>query len=220
MSDRVPGLGAVVLCGGESKRMGRPKAWLPFGGEALLQRVVRRVAEVAAPIVVVAAPGQDLPELPAGARVVVDRVAGRGPLQGIATGLEALGGAAEAAFASSTDVPFLQPAMIRRLAALHRGHDVAVPSVGGRHHPLCAIYAAGVLPEIEALLAADRLRPFFLFERVRTVVADEGMLLADPALRAADGELRSLRNVNTPEEYEAALREEGLAGGADGSGPT
>ena len=54
---RVPGLGAVVLCGGRSSRMGRPKAWLPFGDEVLLQRVVRRIAEAAWPIAVVAAPG-------------------------------------------------------------------------------------------------------------------------------------------------------------------
>ena len=50
--------GAVVLCGGESRRMGRPKAWLPFGPERLLQRVVRLVGTVAHPVVVVAAPSQ------------------------------------------------------------------------------------------------------------------------------------------------------------------
>ena len=43
--------GAVVLCGGESRRMGRPKAWLPFGDERMLQRVVRLVDMVARPIV-------------------------------------------------------------------------------------------------------------------------------------------------------------------------
>ena len=66
-------LGAVVLCGGESRRMGRPKAWLPFGPELMLQRVVRLVGTVARPIVVVAAPGQDLPELPAGVSIVTRR---------------------------------------------------------------------------------------------------------------------------------------------------
>ena len=71
---------AVILCGGESRRMGRPKAWLPFGEELMLQRVVRLAGLVAWPIVVVAAPGQRLPELSADIVVVRDLVAGRGPL--------------------------------------------------------------------------------------------------------------------------------------------
>ena len=47
--------GGIVLCGGESRRMGRDKASLPFGPETLLQRVVRQLASQVFPIVVVAA---------------------------------------------------------------------------------------------------------------------------------------------------------------------
>ncbi|HUR55514.1 MAG TPA: NTP transferase domain-containing protein, partial [Gemmataceae bacterium] len=60
----------IVLCGGRSSRMGRAKAWLPFGGETMLQRVVRVVGEVVSPVVVVAAAGQDVPPLPVGVRIV------------------------------------------------------------------------------------------------------------------------------------------------------
>ena len=56
--------GALILCGGESRRMGEPKAWLPFGRERMLQRVARLVAVAAEPIVVVAGPNQQLPPLP------------------------------------------------------------------------------------------------------------------------------------------------------------
>src|SRR5262245_54263717 len=72
----------IVLCGGQSKRMGRPKAWLPFAGELMLPRVVRLLGEVVAPIVVVAAPDQAVPPLPAHVAVVRDEAKGRGPLQG------------------------------------------------------------------------------------------------------------------------------------------
>lgn len=202
----IPGLGAVVLCGGQSSRMGSPKAWLDFEGEPLLVRVVRRMAEVASPIVAVAAPGQEIPELPGGVLVVRDAVSGRGPLQGIAAGLDALAGRADAVFVSSTDVPFLHPALVRRLHALRSdGFDIAVPRAGGHYHPLSAIYGFEARPEIAALLAADRLRPFFLFERMRTIFADEALLLEGDELRAADPGLLSLENVNTPEEYAAAL---------------
>lgn len=205
----IPGLGGVILCGGQSSRMGSPKASLDFGGEPLLLRVVRRVAEAASPVVVVAAPGQEVPPLPPGVAVARDAVGGRGPLQGIAAGLAALSGRAEAAFVSSTDVPFLHPALIRRLAAL-RGdaYDIAVPRAQGHFHPLLAVYGLNAAAEVAALLAEDRLRPFFLFDRMRTLVADEALLLSDPDLAAADPDLRSLRNVNKPEEYAAALAEE------------
>ena len=70
--DRPMSLGAVILCGGQSRRMGQPKAWLPVRPERMLQRVVRLVSTVAGPIVVVAAPGQELPSLPAAVLVARD----------------------------------------------------------------------------------------------------------------------------------------------------
>src|SRR5262245_60341239 len=100
----------VVLCGGQSSRMGRPKAWLPFGGELMLPRVVRLLGEAVRPVVVVAAPGQDVPPLPPEIAVVRDEERGRGPLQGLAAGLDALTGQADAVYLSSCDVPFLRPA--------------------------------------------------------------------------------------------------------------
>jgi molybdenum cofactor guanylyltransferase len=219
----VPHLGGIVLCGGRSSRMGSPKAWLDFGGEPLLARVVRTVRRACAPVVVVAAPGQDVPPLPPDIAVARDPVEGRGPLQGIAAGLQALlespaGSEVDAAFVSTTDAPFLEPALIARLAALRGGdHDIAVPNMGDYFHPLTAIYACTCLPHIKALLAADRLRPFFLFERVRTVLCDAAMLLADPDLATADPALRSLENINTPDDYARALQ---LLGARVGPGST
>src|SRR5262249_16602772 len=133
-------VGGVVLCGGQSSRMGRPKAWLPFGDELMLPRVVRLLAEVVSPIVVVAAPGQDIPSLPAEIAIVRDAKGGRGPLQGLAAGLEALCGRADAAYVSSCDVPFLRPDFIRRLIELLGEWLICVPEVGGYRHPLAAVY--------------------------------------------------------------------------------
>ncbi len=208
----IPGLGAVVLCGGKSTRMGRPKAWLPFGGEPLLVRVVSRIAEAASPIVVVAAPDQELPALPAGVRIVRDAVSGRGPLQGILAGLSALEGLAEAAYVSSTDAPFVHPELVRRLEVLRTegDHDIAVPRAQGHHHPLAAVYRTSVRAVVSGLLDADLRRPFFVFERARTRFVEEPDLLAGEALRAADPHLWSLRNINAPEDYEGALRDAGV----------
>ncbi len=194
--------GALILCGGQSRRMGRPKAWLPFGREVLLQRVVRLLGGAVGPMVVVAGPGQDLPELPAGVTVVRDPVAHRGPLQGIATGLGALPEGVEFAYATATDAPFLRPAWVTRLAELAGDHDLVIPEVDGYLHPLAALYRrATVAPAAGALLAADRLRPVFLLEALR------GRVVTPDDLRAADPDLSTLRNLNTPEDYEAALRD-------------
>jgi molybdopterin-guanine dinucleotide biosynthesis protein A len=181
--------------------MGRPKAWLPFAGEIMLPRIVRLVSEVVAPVVVVAAPEQDVPPLPAEVEVVRDPERGRGPLAGLAAGLAALGGKAEVAYLSSCDVPFLRPGFVRRMIELLGEHQICVPDVGGHRHPLAAVYRLEVAPVVERLLAEDRLRPAFLFGEVATrfVTAEE---LAD-----VDEALASLRNLNSPEEYEAALRE-------------
>jgi molybdopterin-guanine dinucleotide biosynthesis protein A len=136
--------------------------------------------------------------------IVRDDVAGRGPLQGLAAGLAALPESVELAYASATDVPFLEPAWIGRLRDLIGACDLAIPFVEGYHHPLAALYRrAAVLPAIEALLVADRLRPIYLMEQVRCRV-----LTADE-LRSVDAELKTLRNLNSPEDYQRAVQEAG-----------
>jgi molybdopterin-guanine dinucleotide biosynthesis protein A len=193
----------IVLCGGQSKRMGRPKSWLPFAGESMLARVARLLGEAVRPIVVVAAPDQEVPPLPATIRIVRDEAKGRGPLQGLAAGLAALEGLADAAYLSSCDVPFLRPAFVRRLIDLLGEHAVCVPHVGDYHHPLAAVYRIEVKQTVAQLLAQNRLRPFFLFEAVPTRIV-EAAELAD-----VDPTFATLRNLNTPENYEAALKEAG-----------
>jgi molybdopterin-guanine dinucleotide biosynthesis protein A len=187
--------------------MGRPKAWLPFGRERMLERVVRLIQTVAQPVVVVAASGQELPELAREVAIVRDPVAGRGPLQGLAAGLAALPDSVELVYATATDVPFLEPRWITRLVELLGGYDLAIPYVGDYYHPLAAVYRrAVVLPAIQALLQADRLRPVFLVEAVKTRVVRE------PELKDVDPGLQTLRNLNFPEDYQKALVDAGLGG--------
>jgi molybdopterin-guanine dinucleotide biosynthesis protein A len=192
--------GGIVLCGGKSTRMGFPKALLPFGDETMLQRVVRLLGTVVSPVVVVAAPGQQVPALPAGVSVVRDEREGRGPLEALRVGLNALPVDVDAAYVTSCDVPLLVPAFAQRMIELAADHDIAVIEIDGFTHPLSAVYRRSTLPQVEALLAEDRLRPAFLFDRVKTRrVRAEEMAAVDPLLL-------TLRNLNTREDYEQALR--------------
>src|SRR3954447_17054083 len=131
-----------VLAGGRSSRMGTPKATLEWHGSTLLRRIVGIVGRaVDGPVVVVRAPDQALPDLPQGVEVVEDAREGRGPLQGLAAGLEALRDRAPVAYASSTDVPLLHPRFVQRvLSAMDDDVDVVLPHVGGFPHPLAAAY--------------------------------------------------------------------------------
>jgi molybdopterin-guanine dinucleotide biosynthesis protein A len=199
-------VGGIVLCGGKSSRMGLAKAWLPIAGEPMLARIVRLLSEVprlSGPLVVVAAPSQDLPKLPSHVTVERDEVEDRGPLQGLAAGLDALSGQADAAFVSSCDVPFLQPAFVDRMIELLGDDCVCVPRIDGRIHPLAGVYRVSVLYTVRTMLDANRLRTTELFDSLPArFVGAEDLVGVDPSLA-------SLRNLNTPEEFELARRDLG-----------
>ena len=189
-------VGGIVLCGGRSTRMGSPKAWLPVGDEVLLQRTVRVVGAVGSPVVVVAAVGQTVPTLPAGVLVVRDEVEGNGPLAGLAAGLAALDGQADAAYLSACDVPLLSEAFVRRMVELSDG-AACVPEVDGRVHPLAGVYAVSLLPVVRDRLAAGALRMTDFLAAVDTRYVGPADLM---------NHVDSLQNVNTPGDY-ARIRE-------------
>jgi molybdopterin-guanine dinucleotide biosynthesis protein A len=198
----------VVLAGGRSSRMGTAKAALEWHGSTLLRRTVGIVARATSgPVVVVRATGQELPELPEGTVVADDPREGKGPVQGIAAGLAALSGRAEVAFVSSTDMPFLHPAFIRRVlgvAAQSTDTDVVLPVARGYKQPLAAAYRVSLAETAERLAIQDRLRPAFLFGECRVETLDDAALKRDPMLAALDPDLDSVLNVNTPADYAAA----------------
>jgi molybdopterin-guanine dinucleotide biosynthesis protein A len=197
--------GGIVLAGGRSTRMGTAKALLPFGPETMLQRVVRILGGLVTPVVVVAAAGQELPELPQEVIVTRDEREGRGPLEGLRAGLKALPEPVDAAYVTSCDVPLIVPGFVRQMLDLAKGYDVAVMEIDGFTHPLSAVYRKTTLPHVEELLAHDRLRPVFLFEAVKTRrVQHDEMIAADP-------DLKTLRNLNTREDYLQALADAGLS---------
>ena len=129
------------------------------------------------------APGQELPDLPDGVRVVEDAREGQGPLQGLLAGLEAVD--AELAFAASTDMPFLHPRFVAAVCAAARDADAAVPHLGGFRQPLAAAYRTALTPLVGELVAQGRMKPAFLFERCDTRWLDD---LPHP---------ESVRNLNT-----------------------
>jgi len=184
--------------------MGQPKAWLPFGPEPMLVRVVRILSEVVAPVLVVAARDQDLPTLPAGVEIARDEHDSLGPLAGLAAGLAALRGRAEAAYATSCDAPLLRPEFVRRMIAALGDYDLVIPRDAAHRHPLAGVYRASLESTIRELTSQNRRRLVDLPEHCRAREIDVA------ELRAVDPELLSLRNANTPADYAAALEAAGF----------
>jgi molybdopterin-guanine dinucleotide biosynthesis protein A len=204
--------GAVVLCGGQSRRMEHDKAWLPFGSEFMLQRVVRLVGHCVPVhnIVVVAGMDQELPPLPATTRVVRDMARARGPLPALLAGLLDLPELVEAAFATGCDAPLLRPTVIDwmfwRLAMAPPVDsldyfEAIVPADGSQLHPLCAAYR----PACRIGLAGAAMAGVTSLHGV----VDKGLIKARRVtleeLRRVDRDLDSLANCNTPEEYQAVI---------------
>ena len=187
---------AIVLAGGKSSRMGRPKALLPFGGKPLILHIVRALNRLFAETVVVAAPGQDMPSL--AATLVRDEMAYQGPVAGITYGLQAAG--KKLCFVTSCDVAFLNAPLISHLMSRIPNYHVVVPYWQERLQPLHAAYRRSVLPLLEAQLERGELRPIYLFDRVPTCK------IGEDEIRRFDPEGLSFFNMNTPDDYACALR--------------
>lgn len=203
-----PVTSAIVLAGGRSSRMGRHKALLVFDNEPLIVHIVTALRSLCEDVVVVGSRDQELPPLPA--TVIRDRVAYQGPVGGICYGLAAIRG--EVAVVVACDSAFLSLPLLSHLLDRIQDHDVVVPHWDGRWQPLHAVYRKTVLPILEQQLARGESRPVQLFDKVRTCRIDED------EVRRFDPDGASFFNMNTPEDYAAALaRWRDRRAGADAS---
>jgi molybdopterin-guanine dinucleotide biosynthesis protein A len=185
---------ALILAGGDSRRMGQDKAVLVLDGKTLLDRVTATMRQVFPKVIV------SVRQLRSGVEVpqVCDEPAASGPLAGLIAGL------AQAdtpwVFAVACDMPFVTRDVVTHLAALRKGFQAVVPVVGGHLQPLAAFYAASALQTMRASLAAgDRsLRGTLGKLDVRYVNEAE--------LREFDPQLRSFFDLDTPQDFQAAQK--------------
>ncbi len=181
----------IVLSGGENRRMGRDKAFLKIAGTPLIEHVLVSLRSITDHVVIVT----NSPHLYASydAFVVRDASDKRGPLTGIYTGL--LHSRDEYNFVVACDMPFLNPRLLSYMSGLSEGYDVVLPRVGGFVEPLHAIYSRRLLPVIENHLQRDARQIRMLFEGLRIRYVSEA------EIDRFDPERRSLKNLNTPQEY-------------------
>jgi len=216
---------ALVLCGGRSRRMGQNKALLPFGNgnspdrtgsttqassdsPTVLKRVhdTFRVLSNRLCLVIgfdaIAPPDYGFDFL------VRDQQADLGPLEGLRAGFRQLvdvdsGANTTHVLVGTCDAPLVVPAVYQLMyqRSQESAADLVLPMIGDQHYPLTAVYRAEVLEEIESMVAARELRVKDLLNRLKVVEVSE------TELRQHDPNLDTVRNINTPNEYQAMLRD-------------
>jgi molybdopterin-guanine dinucleotide biosynthesis protein A len=130
-------LTAVILAGGESRRMGRDKAWVPFEGKPLLQLAVERLQALGvAEILISGRAGQDYSALKR--PVLFDLEPGYGPMGGIERALHET--ASPLVLVLAVDLPHMSVDFLQKLAGSCDRLTGAVPRLNGSIEPLAAIY--------------------------------------------------------------------------------
>lgn len=190
-------ISVAVLCGGQSSRMGRNKAFVEVGGLPVIERVITQVRPLTDDLLLITNTHTEYATL--GLPTYPDLLTGKGPLGGLYT---ALSHARHSyLLLVSCDQPFLNRDLLRYLISLRSGVDVVVPLArDGYPQSMHAVYGKGCLPAIEAQIAADRLKMigFFSQVRVREAAGDE--------IDRFDPERLSFTNLNTPDDLAAAQR--------------
>ncbi len=182
----------AVLAGGASSRMGRDKARIEWDGATMAERVAGALAECVERVRVVIRPG-DAP--PVAVPVIEDAHPARAPMVGVCAALRAC--EASAVLVAACDLPEVDVRCLLALLALvpaRGGPDVVAPLGPKGPEPLLAVYRPELLAEIERRIAADQLS-------LQALIRDaDTLLVPEDVLRGFDPELRTLRNVNTPED--------------------
>lgn len=188
MSARTPLLG-LVLAGGGSERMKRDKATLLYEGKSQLDRAVELLARHVDRVFVSVRASQIGDAARARYPLIVDSVAGRGPIVGIRSAFAAHPG--NAWLVVACDLPFLSDRALSQLLAERDPASSATAYISvhdGLPEPLCAIWEPKAAAQIDAFLAAGKDCP-------RKFLMNHAARLLEPQ------DLRALDNVNTPEEY-------------------
>ena len=180
--------GAVILCGGQSRRMGTCKARLTVEGEPVLHRLAGALSFFEERLL-----SANDASLGAGLSwtVVEDRFPGLGPGAGLHAAL--LASKKEALLCVPCDLPAFSEQAARCLLAQFPGDCAAMVCRDGtgQLHPLCGIYTKQMLPVLERRLSAGHCRMTELLEDAPTTVLDTAGLLPDGVFF----------NMNTPADH-------------------
>ena len=185
----------IILAGGESSRMGRPKHLLPTPQGTLIDHFVKELSPMFTEVLVV---GRNLTLSRPGIRTVDDARPEQCPLVGIYSGLRAAN--TDLAFVLACDLPFIKPELVQYLLSCAHEVDIVVPVVEGYYEPLCAVYRRTAIPVAENILDAGGRKITKIYHHLRLHKVTER------EIRKFDPDLASFVNLNTPKELRLLLQ--------------
>jgi len=184
----------VILAGGQSRRMGQDKAFLPFGRGLLIERVIEVVQQVTADVILITNTPERYQRF--GLPMFSDVIAEAGSLGGIYTGL--VSAKTPYSLCLACDMPFVKPTFLRFLCRTAAEADVVIPRNADDFQPLCAVYSQVCRDPIRHKIEVGQLKITGFFDQVRVRVIDGDLLTR------YDPPDVMFFNANTPEEYAKA----------------
>ncbi|MCA9971231.1 MAG: molybdenum cofactor guanylyltransferase [Anaerolineales bacterium] len=189
----------AIMAGGKSSRMGQDKSFVPFEGQPMIERVLQRVAGLAAEQILITNNPDAYAHL--GLPMFGDVYVDHGPLGGIHTAVRHA--AHPHCLVVACDMPWLNPALLAYMLSLRHAADVVVPRWDRYPEPLHAVYGKGCLPAIEAKLQAQQLKITGFFGQVAVRFVERA------EIERFDVDGRSFTNVNTPGELASQQKRAG-----------
>lgn len=190
----------LILSGGKSKRMGRPKAFLPYEGSTVIGHIVHEIRDLFNEIFIVANEVESFEDL--GVDVVKDILPHRGPLGGILSGL--MTSSNHYAFVMACDMPLIDKRLVRELVSRRQDNDVVVLSHPQGIEPLFGVYSKNCIKPLEESLFAGNLSVQDFLSGLKA-----GIYEWMPERQDAEA-LPPFFNINTPQDYSRVIARAGM----------
>jgi len=189
--------GAIILAGGDSKRLGQPKALLDFNGKSLIAHMVEILQGSFDQITLVTDRPELYNHLPV--KIIGDLLKQelKSPLRGIHAGLSSSNLPYQ--FVIACDMPFLQPDLIDFMAKYAPDYDAVVPCIGSYYQPLHAYYSRRCIEIIEKQISEGHYKVTDFYSKLTIRYIDSA------EIAKYDPEELSFININTWPDYEQAI---------------
>ena len=184
---------AIILAGGESKRMGQKKSTLLLQGKTFIEIIIDKLIDIGISEILISGYEYDLEKYTDTGcvlKTVKDIYEKKGPLAGIHAGLEAA--AHNSVLIVTEDAPLVPIDFMKQLMQEHEENasSITVTRSGDRLQPLLGIYDKSLISECDDILQGDKATVRALIDRVGYSEV------------TFDGDEILIRGCNTPEEYE------------------
>lgn len=189
-------LTALILCGGKSRRMGRPKAFLPYEGTTMVAHIINTARDIFNELFLVTNEPQWFEDL--GVDIVKDILPYRGPLGGILSGL--LVASNQHSFVLPCDMPFIDETLIREMLDNWHNSDVLILAHENGIEPLIGIYSKSCIQPMEESLFTKEptLHDFVSGLNAKTFFYHEDKHMASQ-------DIPPYFNIDTPQDYTIAV---------------